>query len=689
MRKQMLGGMRRQFSRLVLVGLSCATLVTAGAAGANAAEAARTPADVAAPVTTLPGQLTVDRYTVFAGPDGMLWVKLHMATPWDPTPPADWFSFYVQVMLKQEGDTAAPTWVGFQTHDGVPETFAWTGTERGPDPAGYIMNDGALLFSTSIPYRGGPVEATLDTGYMETATSQFQNSRIPATLAPDAIATSDDPIHFDDEYPAYDLTTGTPVDPPVVVETTTATTVVETVTTDAPVTTEPPATTTTRDSTTTTTRTRPREVCWWCWAIVFLFVAFLLCMLWTYMKSYQWWTCWLPWFIVIFCWVPFVLAALWWWRPTWWWWPLLAWYPLVLGYARWWASRRSWWRPWMWIATCGYLVALGVVTYVVGDPEWGLLFPLYWLPWVGFYVWYRARRQPWWKPWMYLTFLAYTAWVFVWVWQLTLWWAWWLPAAFVLVGGWWFVTHGYRWREFVSPKWCWLTPFALLPFFAWWIPLWDEWWCLVIGLYLCLSLLCAVCTRIREEEWFTWWLLWFVVVFVWVPFLLAGLWFFRPNWWAWALLPWAVFVPAGAYWWARRRRWWRPWMWIATCGYLVILGVAIYVVGDPEWGLLFGVFWLPWAALYVWYRARRQPWWQPWMYLLFLAHAGWLVWWVQWLTPWWAWWFPIAFVVIAGWWHLSHGYSWSTVRRKLCWLVPWCILPWLCYMVVLECIVSG
>ena len=33
---------------------------------------------------------------------------------------------------------------------------------------------------------------------------------------------------------------------------------------------------------------------------------------------------------------------------------------------------------------------------------------------------------------MYLTFLAYTAWVFVWVWQLTLWWAWWLPAAFVL-----------------------------------------------------------------------------------------------------------------------------------------------------------------------------------------------------------------------------------------------------------------
>ena len=75
------------------------------------------------------------------------------------------------------------------------------------------------------------------------------------------------------------------------------------------------------------------------------------------------------------------------------------------------------------------------------------------------------------------------------------------------------------------------------------------------------------------------------------------------------------------------------------------------------------------------------------MFVLFAVYAFWLFAWVVWLTPWWGWWFPGAFIVFAGWWFLSHGYDMVTIRHKLCWILPWSTLPWLCYMVALECLV--
>ena len=264
-----------------------------------------------------------------------------------------------------------------------------------------------------------------------------------------------------------------------------------------------------------------------------------------------------------------------------------------------------------------------------------------------------------------------------------------MPVAFCLLTGWWFATHGHTWKELFSPKWCWLFPFALLPFYAWWIPTWGPWWCFVIALFFAESLICCAFTHFRMESWWTWWLVWFFVVFLWVPFLLGGLWFFRPNWWAWALVPWFVSIAACTYWWARRRSWWKPWMWYLSFGYLVAAACIAFAVGAPEWGLLFPVFWVPVAGLYVWYRARRQPWWQPWMLFLFAAYGFWLFAWVIWLTPWWGWWFPVAFVAIAGWWFLSHGHTAAIIRHKLCWILPWCTLPWLCYMVALECLVAA
>ncbi|MBI4885224.1 MAG: hypothetical protein HY826_14335 [Actinobacteria bacterium] len=675
--------MRRIKTRLIVAAALTAAVVVGGGQAAAAASPASSGVCAQRPAAPpIPGEFVVQDFVVFVDSAGVMWFKLFPVTPWGATPPSEWFSDYVQVTVQEPG-AEFPTFFGFQTHAGRAETYSGSGATVGPPIEGYIMNDGALLFNSGLRYAGGSLNVNLNSGYLPTEQGKFQNSTSDRVVEAAEIPTSDDAVHFDDEFPVYDLTTGTPVDPPVVV--------VETTTTSPPTVTTEPATVTTQPTTqerprqTTTTR---RETCWWCWAIVLLFVAFLLCVLWTWLKTYEWWTCWLPWFLVIFIWVPFFFAGAWWWRPAWWWVPLLGWFPIIVGYAWYWARHRSWWRPWHWYLVGGYLIAAGIAAVIVGDPEWGLLFPVFWLPWVAFYMWYRARRQPWWRQWMYLLFGAYTAWIFVWVVWLTLWWAWWLPVVFVAMSGWWFATHGHTWSQINRSKWCWLIPFALLPFFAWWIPLWEPWWCFIIAIFLVETLLCFAFTNFRTETWWTWWLPLFIVVFVWVPFLLAGLWFFRPAWWGWALVPWFVAIPAYTYWWARRRSWWKPWMWFPVAGYLLAAGIAAVIVGNPEWGLLFPVFWLPWVGLYVWYRARRQPWWQPWMFLLFAGFAAWILVWVVWQTPWWGWWFPIVFVLFAGWWFFSHGYDLVTVRHKLCWILPWATLPWLCYMVALECVVT-
>ncbi|OFW63735.1 MAG: hypothetical protein A2135_11900 [Actinobacteria bacterium RBG_16_67_15] len=644
------------------------------------------------PIVLTPGfpeELRIEDFRAFTDSDGNLWFKLIPAVPWGDMPPDGYFSDYVQFAVRPYDSTDNPHYFGFQTHDGVSEVFAGLGSEEFDPMPAFVMNDGVLLLGTGVPYDGGPLELQVQSGFLATEESQFQSSQVQFRVEESEIGTTDEPTRYDGEYPVYDLVTGTPLEtPPDVVDTTTTST-----------STTQPATTVTTVTTVTTlgpTTERPRptttgtgETCWWCWGSIALFVAVLLCALFLWLKTYEWWTCWLPWFIVIFAWVPFLLAALWFWRPTWWWVPLLAWFPIVAGYWWGWARHRSWWKPWHLYVVAGYLAALVVGMVLVGAPEWGLLFPLFWVPWVAFYFWFRGARQPWFRPWMWGLALGYSIWVFVWVAALTPWWAWWLPVVLVPFVWWWLVAHGHNWQELRGPKWCWALPFTLLPFLAWWIPIWEPWWCLAIVVFLVLHLFCAVFTHFREQEWWTWWLVWFLIGFVWVPFLLAALWFFHPWWWGWALLPWFVVVPLAAWRWGRLQPWWNHNLWYLVVGYLAVAGGVVYVVGAPKWGLLFPVFWLPWVGLWLWYRGRLQPWWRPWMYALVLGYAAFVIVWVGWLTPFWGWWFPVALFPFLGWWFVDHDYEWALIHHKSCFLIPWCLAPWLGYMTAVYCIAAS
>jgi hypothetical protein len=73
---------------------------------------------------------------------------------------------------------------------------------------------------------------------------------------------------------------------------------------------------------------------------------------------------------------------------------------------------------------------------------------VHWLPFVGFWAWYRPRRFTWWAPWMWLLLIGWVAWGFIWVILLTAWWAWWFPVAFFPIWGWWLSRSSYTWREF-------------------------------------------------------------------------------------------------------------------------------------------------------------------------------------------------------------------------------------------------
>lgn len=630
-----------------------------------------------------------DPYEVrpFAGPDGYFWFDILPRTPWGSTPPnGEQFSYYIQVGIHGDPALEFPTeYVGYQQHKGESELFG-SGPDGPIDGArGYIQDDGSILLQTPWAFGGEPTTFGFDGGNLPTEGGDFKWNGFTETFDPSVVVQEDDPTRFGGGYPVYDLTTEQPIDPPP--ETTTTTTQPATTTE----TTQPATTTETTVVTGTTTTTRQRtstseEACWWCWGVVLLFLAVLLCLLYVWLKSYEWWTCWLPWAIVIFVWVPFLLAGLWWWRPAWWWVPLLAWFPLVVGYWWYWARHRSWWQPWHVYVVGGYLVALALGMILVGAPEWGLLLPLFWVPWVGFYLWFRGARQAWWRPWMWLFFAGYVAWGFVWVIALSPWWAWWFPVVFFPVVGWWFVSHGYDWGIIHGPKWCWIVPFAFLPFFAWWIPLWGPWWCFVIILFLAMTLFCAIFNHFWEEEWWTCWIPWFLVIWVGIPFLLAGLWFFGPNWWWLPLLAWFAVIPGAAWWWGRHRGWWQRWHWYVVWGYLALAGVAMYLVGSPTWGLLFPVFWLGPVAFYLWYRPRRRPWFRPWMWGLFGAYVGWVFVWVIWLTPWWGWWFPVFFLPFFGWWGMTHGYQEDVWTHKSCAVVPMALLPWLGYMLAVYCI---
>jgi hypothetical protein len=127
-------------------------------------------------------------------------------------------------------------------------------------------------------------------------------------------------------------------------------------------------------------------------------------------------------------------------------------------------------------------------------------------------------------------------------------------------------------------------------------------------------------------------------------------------------------------------------------GYLVVALTAMYVVGAPEWGLLWGVLWLPWVGLYVWYRGRRQPWWRNWMYAAFGIYGLFVAYWLQELTPYWAWVIPIAFLSTTLFEFYDEGtdggFDLALIHRKSCWLLPWGLLPFLAYMTALYCLVG-
>jgi len=671
--------------RLMLAGL---VLVPVLASGVAAAEPAATGPDFSAQPALLAahagGETGLDplfdfvSIYVVASLAGTACIYLAASLGW--IVPPEYYSWFVQLFILQH-------LIGTQRHDGVSEGFAQNAEFRsGPDVGeARITSRGYLAFYTDIPVDGlTMLDVEVTSGHLRTEDSNFESTTRLFSDVP--IEPAQDCTSYHGETPVYDTSRGVPVETvteePVVTEEATSTSTSTTTTTQPATvidTEEPAVTTTTREQTT-------GEACWWCWGVVALFLTFLLAILYIWLKSYDWWTCWLPWFIVIFAWVPFVLAGMWWWRPSWWWVPLLAWFPIIGGYTWYWAQKRLWWQPWYLYLVGGYLAALAIGMVVVGAPEWSLLFPLFWVPWVAFYLWFRGSRQQWWQPWMWGLAAAYVVWNFVWVINLTPWWAWWLPFADFGFIGWWFASHGYSWKVIAGPKWCWVIPFTFLPFLAWWIPLWGPWWCFVIIGFLAMTLFCAIFNHFKEEEWWSCWLPWFLVIWVGIPFLLMGLSFFQPNWWWLPLLAWFAVIPGYAYYWAQHRSWWLQWHWYVVGGYLAAAALLMVVVGSPTWGLLLGMFWLGPALFYPWYRPRRQPWFQPWMWGLFAAYAGFIFLWAINLSPYWGGWFPFLFFPFFGWWGMKHGYSQSLWMRKATALCPMALLPWMGYMIAIYCI---
>ena len=150
-------------TRIVVVfGFAAAfSIVSSQAAAAGPAAGGVCAAQRVAAPPAIPGEFILSDFVVFVDEAGVLWVKLFPETPWDATPPSEWFSDYVQVAITEQGTGALPSILGFQTHDGQSETFSFIGTGPGPVIQGYIMNDGALLFNTGFAHGGGTLDVNL------------------------------------------------------------------------------------------------------------------------------------------------------------------------------------------------------------------------------------------------------------------------------------------------------------------------------------------------------------------------------------------------------------------------------------------------------------------------------------------------------------------------------------------------
>ena len=626
----------------------------------------------------------VENVDVVVDPDGNIWVKLQFAEPWAEEPPQDLFSFFFQLFIQHPEFFLG---FGWQIHDGEIQPFG--SDASGPlEPEMYILADGCVLIATGlttddeVPGIQGGVESGswVDEDTTEAVFESFQIDIPPQEFI------EGDPFELFGP-PVYDLGLGEPV---AVATTTTSTTTPaavsqpETTTTTTPVTTTgtTPGRTTERTPGTTTS-----ETCWSCWTVVFVLFFTLLCVVYFWMKRYEWWSCWLPWFFVIWVWAPVVLVWLAFFGPgVWWWWiPLLAWFPAILWGWRW-ARRRSWWLSWMNWLPLGWIVVLAV-GISVWQPAWWWLLPLFWLPGVAFYLWYGPLRVAWWRPWMWYGAGAWVVWFFVWAIWLGAGWVWWFPVVFFPLLVWWIIWQkSTRTWAYWGPKLCWLLPWVFLPFFGWWIFTWDWWWCLLLVLILFVHLLCVVYHWMKRYEWWSCWLPWFFVIWVWAPVVLVWLAFFGPGvWWWWIpLLAWFPAILWG--WrWARRRSWWLSWMNWLPLGWIVVLAVGISV-WQPAWWWLLPLFWLPGVAFYLWYRPNRVPWWRPWMWYGFGAWTGWFFVWAIWAGAGWVWWFPVVFFPFLGWWIWRSGTrTWAYWGPKLCWLLPWVFLPLLAWWVLVEC----
>jgi hypothetical protein len=440
-----------------------------------------------------PGMLDIVGVTPIHGPDGNFWFGLHPAVPWPGMPPTGFFSDFIQVGFAPPGESPTAAF-GFQTHDGIDTTFG-PGPDGqridGPGHPAFVTSLGDIVFATTIPFTDDRGYAWVQSGFLITEDAEFQSNLERFPFGPADVVTSDAPATVGGGFPVYDLAAGVAVEPPTEDTTTTTTT------TSTTVATEPPAAGPVTEP--------PDEVgegdCAWCWAVIIVFAALLVAIIFLRLRAFAWWSCWIAWFIVIILWVPILLAGLWFWQVDWWRWPLLAWFPIVAGYGWGWAPRQRWWLPWMTYVIVGYLAVLALVLATIGNPEWWALFPTFWLPLVVFHAWFRGRHQRWWRPWTPWLLVGHAAWVLVWVAWLPPHWLWWFPVALVLVIVWWFTVSGTAWAILLGPKWSWIIPFALIPILAFGIPLWCTWWCVgVIPAVVVLTILAASTHRFWAPE---------------------------------------------------------------------------------------------------------------------------------------------------------------------------------------------
>jgi hypothetical protein len=410
-----------------------------------------------------PGMLDFTSAAVIEGDDGNMWFGLTPRVPWDGAPPTGFFSDFLRVGFAPVGESPVIT-VGFNTHDRVSQTFKEeSGSPTGEEVPAVVTNNGDVVIGTDIPFEGGDGYIYIQSGFLAEESSTFQSRTDQFRVTSSDVVTGD-PNTFGGSFPVYDLATGTEIEPP-------------------------PTTTTTAATTTTTTvpvssgGAEEAESCgWWCWIVVIVWALVLVVLIFWRLRLLTWWTCWIAWFLVIVAWVPLLLAGLWFWQPAWWWWPLLAWYPLVLGYGLRWAPSQLWWRPSYQYLAPAYLVVLAVVTYLVGRPEWWLLFLLYWLPPLVFYGWARGRLMTWWRPFGFPLLLVHGAFVLVWTRWLTPAWFLWFFVVLLAVLGWWFLIGARRWSLLVGQKWTWILGFVLVPILAFAIALWCSWWCWLAAL---------------------------------------------------------------------------------------------------------------------------------------------------------------------------------------------------------------